>query len=171
MAFIVSNIDSEVTAGLFSLAVALIAFLGVFLTATCTMRSAQRESYNKRVTEERIKWLNTMRSLYGTIMAAWKMKSASVNNYFPPNFDVKFYNEMMFEAEKAKAEFLSRLNTSKYETNQFNFQIKDILERIDFIREVPLNRVEELQKGVELMNVYVNKMLEQEWDRSKEETR
>lgn len=164
------NLDSEVITGIFSVIVAVIAFFGVFVTAAFSVRTAKKESYNKRVTEERIKWLNTMRSLYGTIIAAWKMKRASVNNYYNPNFDVGFYNKMMFEAEKAKAEFISRLNTSKYDTNQYNFQIKDILQRIDFIKGIDEKYMDDYQKGIELMDFYVNKMLEQEWGRSKEGT-
>lgn len=152
-----------------TIAAAVISVLGVALTAFISVKNIKKESFNKRVTEERIRWLNKMRELYGIIIAAWNMKKASHNNYFLPNFDTNFYNEKMVEAEKAKAEFISRLNTSTYFGNEYNFFIKKVLMEMKFIENIDDFQV--FEEKIERMNVYVNKMLENEWKKSKKETK
>lgn len=159
----------EIINGLFSLGAAFIAFAGVGVTAYVSVRKLKKESYNKRVTEERIRWLNTMRSLYGTIIAGWKMKTAGDNNSQGCKIQKEYYDEKMYEAEKAKAEFISRLNTTTSYGNQYNPFIKSVLEQMDFIKKVDSEKFDELNSAVGKMNKVVNMMLEQEWHKSKEE--
>lgn len=168
-----NSMDIEVVKGVFSIIVALITLTGVFITAIVSVYSLKKESYNKRVTEERIKWLNKRRELYGTIMAAWKLKKEHINNpneYNNSNNFKGFYAKKRFEAERAKAEFISRLNTSTYSGNEYNFYIKEVVQEMNFINEIKENELKELDDKIKKMQVYVNKRLEQEWQRSKEET-
>ena len=55
-----------------NITVALIAFLGTVLTGLITLITFNVELRNKRITAERIAWLNKVREDYSIIMAAYE---------------------------------------------------------------------------------------------------
>ena len=149
----------------------ILAFVGTFLTIFLSVKKVSKDYYNRSITQERIKWLNKMRSDFGIVMAAWNLKQSGTNNYYNPQINKDFYDEKMFEAEKAKAEIISRLKTSKLEDNEFNLSIKVTLYKINFIKEMTMEEMNQMEDEIELMRINMNNMLEAEWEKSKEEAR
>ena len=141
--------------------------LGVAITAWVSVRNLKKESYNKRVTEERINWLNRVRADYSVIMCAYELKHAGHNNSDPPGIDKNEYDKRMLEAEKAKYDLISRLRESPYPGNEYNPLLKSILLEMRFIPEQDAFDKEKIAKFIS----YMNFMLEAEWDKCKEETR
>lgn len=142
----------------------LLGFVGLIIE----QRMNRKESFNKRVTEERIKWLNKVRDDYSKIMAALSLKKNSFCNKDSYN-DQNEYNKNMYEAEIAKYDLISRLNTSTYEGNEYNKDLKDFLLKLSFSigTETTLPKDEETK----LFMIYMNLMLEKEWQKSKKETK
>ena len=146
----------------------IISIAGIMVPAIIGIFQFKKESYNKRVTEERIRWLNKVREDYSTIMAAYDLKHAGINNYCSPQVDKNYYDQMMFEATQAKYNLISRLNTNKLEGNEYNYYLKDILSKMEFIATEKYVFSDE---EILLFKEYMNLMLEQEWQKSKKETK
>ena len=144
---------------------AIIALAGVALTAFISIYSLNKESYNKRVTEERIRWLNKVREDYSIIMAAYECFASGLSNKNEPRIDKQEYDNRMYEAEKARYDLISRLRTSKYKGNEYNDTIKKILRKMNFTSGNAYIKPEEK----EIFISYMNLMLEQEWDKTKKE--
>lgn len=139
-----------------------------FASLVVEHRLSRKESYNKRVTEERIKWLNKVRDDYSKIMAALTLKNDSYCNK-DLYIDQNEYNNRMYEADVAKYDLISRLNTSTYEGNEYNEILKEFLINLSFSTgsEDKLPKEEK----VKLFMTYMNLMLEKEWKKSKKETK
>ena len=138
------------------------------ITICVELHKFRKESYNKRVTEERIKWLNKVRDDYSIVMAAYTLKSGTHNNR-ECSIDEETYNNRMYEAEKARFDLISSLNTNKEDGNEYNLFLKTVLEDMDFCS----NYSEQLpdKEDIEIFKIYMNKMLEKEWSKSKDESK
>lgn len=151
-----------------NITVALIAFLGTVLTGLITLITFKVELRNKRITAERIAWLNKVREDYSIIMAAYECLIVGNCNEQEPKIDKAEYDKRMFEAEKAKYDLMSRLRTTKFEGNEYNYMLKEILKQMTFSNgDIKDHR---LDKNIEKFKTYMNGMLEKEWDKSKKES-
>ena len=156
----------DVTYDISNVVAAIIALFGVSITAIFSVKGVNREIYNKSVTAERIKWLNKVREDYSIIMAAFEINISGNSNQNEPRIDKNEYDRRMYEAEKARYDLISRLNTSTFDGNEFNYELKSILKKVNFAS----GDVNELKNKKETFMVYMNCMLEQEWQKSKKES-
>ena len=141
--------------------------VGVIVTAAVSVKNLKKESYNKRVTEERVNWLNKVREDYSIIMGAYELKYAGDHNSEEPSIDKNEYDKKMIEAEQAKYDLISRLRVSAYSGNEYNASLKDILFEMHFVKYQ--KRLTPQKEAEFVMNM--NFMLEAEWDKCKKETR
>ena len=154
-----SSMGFDVTA----IITAAVTLICVIITAVVSVHNINKESYNKRVTEERIKWLNKVRMDYSIIMATIElncreeMKSCHMN--------METYDNRIYMAEMAKYDLISRLNTSKFSGNEYNYILKDILTNTCFAE----GNIDFLKQNKDDFIKYMNLMLEREWDKSKKE--
>lgn len=149
---------------------AIIAFAGVCITGIISVIAIKREIYSKRVIQERIKWLNTFRNYWSDFMSAWETKRNSVNNRYAPNFDVKDYNDLMIKGEKARYYMISMLNTNTVKGNECNYLLKDYLKRMNLIKEIPINELENFDSEMNDLLECCNRMLEKVWQKAKKES-
>ena len=147
-----------------------IAFIGVCVTGIISVTVIKKEIYSKRVIQERIKWLNIFRNHWGDFMSAWEVKRNSVNNRYEPNFDVKSYNELMIKGEKARYYMISMLNTNSIEGNECNFLLKQYLKRMNLVKEIPINELQQRDEKMEEFIECCNRMLEKVWQKAKKES-
>ena len=94
-----------------------------------------------------------------------KTSNCNVDNFI----DTNVYNERMYEGDVAKFDLISRLNTSTFKGNEFNFTLKTFLENVQLSTGVQNEFPNDDQ--IEIFMFFMNKMLEQEWQKSKKETR
>lgn len=149
---------------------AIIAFVGVCITGIISVIAIKREIYSKRVIQERIKWLNTFRNYWSDFMSAWETKRNSVNNRYAPNFDVKDYNDLMIKGEKARYYMISMLNTNTVKGNECNYLLKEYLKRMNLIKEIPINELENFDLEMNDLIECCNRMLEKVWQKAKKES-
>ena len=147
-----------------------IAFVGVCITGIISVTVIKKEIYSKRVIQERIKWLNIFKNHWGNFMSAWEVKRNSVNNHYEPNFDVKSYNELMIKGEKARYYMISMLNTNSIEGNECNFLLKQYLKRMNLVKEIPINELQQRDEKMEEFIECCNRMLEKVWQKAKKES-
>lgn len=141
------------------------------ITAVVGIITFKLESRAKRVTEERVKWLNIVRADYSIIMAAYELKKSSINNFRELKVNKEDYDKIMFEAEKARYDLISRLNTNTYEGNEYNYPIKHVLLKMKFVAAMDFNSDKPMvnNNDIEKLMKYMNLMLEREWNKSKKE--
>ena len=147
------------------------ALSAAIITAVVGIITFKLESRAKRVTEERVKWLNIVRADYSIIMAAYELKKSSINNFRELKVNKEDYDKIMFEAEKARYDLISRLNTNTYEGNEYNYPIKHVLLKMKFVVAMDFNSDKPMvnNNDIEKLMKYMNLMLEREWNKSKKE--
>ena len=74
-------------------------------------------------------------------------------------------NEVILEAEEARYVLITRINTNKFEGNEYNFRYKEILKEIKFDKTIK----ESFNKD-EFLDL-TNLILETEWQKIKRESR
>ena len=129
---------------------ALVAWVGTLLT----VKFQYKDMYSRTVSSNRMEWINNFREEIGIIVACLKTPASCAE---------------IFEAEKARAKLLTRLNmdTSR-EGNELNAVFSQHLEEIDF-RSV--NSQSESAEVTECLIILTRDILEPEWQRVKEEAK
>lgn len=133
------------------------AILGAMISFL-TLRYNYRDLYARNISANRMEWINNFREEVSIIIATLKREKSKHAN--------KSYDEgYIFEAEKARAKLLTRLNgdTSK-SGNEFNKAMTDILNQLNF-EDPCINS--EIQ--IRALIVLSRKILEPEWKRVKDE--
>ena len=148
---------------------AVFTLVGVIVTIVIGVNNIKKEIYSKNVIDERAKWLTSFRDDLGTFMAAWEMKKNSNNNSNTLNFDKHLYDEMMIEGEKSRYILISKLNTSTLLGNEYNKYLKDHLEKMSLIGGLSINNMNSINEK-EFM-IFMNLMLENEWQKIKKEAK
>ncbi len=140
-------------AALATVAGALIGFIGSYLL----LRYNYKSLYADVISKSRMEWINAYRDEVATIVMCLRM---------PQNKDKDKKDRYICDAEKARAQLLTRLNfdTSKLE-NKLNIDFAELLESIDFQADNSKNgkaeRIIEASKYI----------LELEWKRVKKEAK
>lgn len=156
---------------------ALIAVIGVFLTAMVSFYIYKNQNWAKIVSQSRNKWIDGFRDDISVILATLRL----LEQYYKNNSNDKkeestsvcksiinqnqtFICSKIFEAEEARARTLTRLNTSRKVGNFKNFPLDNVLRDIDFYEEVD-NEI------FDSLNDLTKEVLEQEWQRVKKEAK
>ncbi|MDY4429636.1 hypothetical protein [Evtepia sp.] len=125
------------------------------LVGILTLRFHYKNLYADTVSKNRMEWINNFREEVSTIIATLK----SSKNYSKGNH--------IYEAEKAKAKLLTRLNqnTSK-NGNEYNDVLAEVLAKLNF------DQIEDdLDDTVDILIDLTRKILEPEWRRVKREAK
>lgn len=80
----------------------ILALVGTFLTIFLSVKKVSKDYYNRSITQERIKWLNKMRSDFGIVMAAWNLKQSGTNNYYNHKLTKIFMMKKCLKQKKQK---------------------------------------------------------------------
>ena len=148
-----------------------LAFIGLFVTGYFGIRKINKETYSKRVIEERTKWLLKFRELWGDFMSAWEAKSTSVNNFYNPKFDKDKYNDLMIRGENARYQLISMLNTNTVSNNECNFLLKYYLEKMNLIKKISVKDMKLIDSEKSNILNCCNRVLEKVWQRAKKESK
>lgn len=165
-----SNLVVEIVTGL-------ITVIGVAITALVSFITLRRQSWQRLVSESRNHWLNEFRNEFSIVVGTIKIiQNKKYNGYFEHSFieNVKDNNngivsydyiKMIHEGEIAKAKLLTRLNTNKFQGNEYNFALERILLDLRF----EYCYLESFQ--VSKLHQLVNLILESEWNKVKSESK
>lgn len=118
-----------------------------------TLRYNYRDLYARNISANRMEWINNFREEISIVIATLRSS---------PDIDSQGY---VFEAEKARAKLLTRLNMDISKIgNEYNGVMANTLESIDF-SNIPSNSKCIAENLVDLSR----KILEPEWQRVKKE--
>lgn len=139
----------------------IVGILGAFITSVglfLTTKFNYRDLYSKSVSSSRMDWINNFREEISTIIAALKM---SIDEEDLTDAGAKY----LFEAEKARAKLLTRLNmdTSRI-GNEYNEAMATLLNEIDFKSSCATH-----EDRTDVLIDLTRKILEPEWVRVKQE--
>ena len=158
----------EQWSGIFS---ALIQVIGVFFTVFVGFIQFKKNKWSENVSKERTIWLKEFRQEVGKIMKAYEIlsvqdcyKCCACKNNNKKNI-ICGMNEVILEAEEARYVLITRINTNKFEGNEYNFRYKEILKEIKFDKTIK----ESFNKD-EFLDL-TNLILETEWQKIKRESR
>lgn len=137
--------------------------LGIF-TGVIGLYQFRNQQWGKIVSESRNTWINDFRNEISIIVAAIKMKSiCTCTSEGDRCKKEEFCLNVFFEAEKARARLLTKLNTNNVNNGVATFMLNDILVSLDFCND-NLNQFEII---IELSK----RILEPEWKKVKNEAR
>ena len=140
---------------------ALIAVIGVIITAVVSLIVYKAQRYSENVSKERMNWLRQFRDEIEKISIGLKLNNHYCCKCPFKNFDEKA--KYLLEAEGARYKLISRLNTNNLEGNQFNLELKRELERMDFSQP-------HKEKYMRRIMFLANAILEREWQKVKKES-
>lgn len=139
---------------------AIIAVIGVIITALISLLIFKAQRYSENVSKERMTWLRQFRDEIEKISMGLK-----INNH--TNCCCSSLSEeklkYILEAEGARYKLISRLNTNKKKGNLFNLELKNELEKMDF----SVKHDEEYMRRIMFLANYI---LEREWKKVKRES-
>lgn len=123
-----------------------------FIASLLTIQFNYKKLFAETVSKNRMEWINNFREEIGIIISACKN-----NNDLP--------SDKLFEAEKARAKLLTRLNQDVSKAgNEYNKRFADLLSKIDFNVSATQQLIDELIK-------LTRNILEPEWQRVKIEAK
>jgi hypothetical protein len=139
-------------------AISLIAFAGVFLTAFIALRNNNKNLLIKTVTEERAKWRSDLRNYCAEFS---KLVSEQINNTNASNLPRIF---------ELKAQIQLRTNPSDKPEHILDQDIRrESLEIVRLICDNPETNKEIVLNKLLRLEGSVQRLLKQEWDKSKNE--
>ena len=154
-----TDLGKLVATGLFGLAVALVALLGslvgAFLSAGVSLRTSRKTLFVNTVTSERAKWRQDLRTATGELVR--HAQSA----LFSPN------QETIAKLNESRVAIRLRLNPSSDHKHVFDQTILAALRKL-MTHVDPVNKPAALTQ-LEIVEENVQKLLKQEWDKSKRE--
>ena len=137
---------------------AVITVIGVALTAIFTYMQFKKQQWNETVVKEREKWLKSFRDELGNVMLAYELLASN-------NFKGCNNCDVIKKGIKSKYILISRLNTNSVEGNEYNFEYKELLNKLQFSPQINFKEFDP-KRFIELSNL----ILEREWQKVKEET-
>lgn len=115
-----------------------VTLIGIIITAAITLYTLRRRLWSKIISQSRNERINDFRDEVATIVSTLRIiecvSNVNQTTNRTDNMDIKedWLIKRIYEAEKARARLLTKLNTSKIAGNVNNFALNDLLIKIDF---------------------------------------